>query len=415
MSIKFYWRKNPEPPPPAKHQVSDAHRQAIINFRTRTIFWLTLTALVFLPWFTVNNFLQGRLIVGVFAVLIIAILSLQAWTIYRQKYVALLTVAGLVPAIILFLVSAIIYQGIIGPLWCYPAVLVFYFILPRLQAAVASFLLVIIIAPMSWYLLDAGTALRVTVTLLLVTIFSAIFVSIIRQQQRELEDKEIRLRESMAGASHELRTPLATLLAKVEAIKDGIRPMNNEEIASLANSVGHLSTLVNDLYLLSLSDVSSVICLCEDIQVSAIAQNALINIHEAFEKRKISVDIDLPDHHWVEADPARLRQMLDNLLENCARYTEENGTVYINSSQQGSKTIIAVEDSGPGVSSDSLNKLFQRFYREDKSRSRGFGGSGLGLPLVRALAEAQHGSVHAAHSSHGGLAVSVYLPTAISH
>lgn len=177
------------------------------------------------------------------------------------------------------------------------------------------------------------------------------------QAKKKFEQKEKQQRDSIASASHELRTPLTTMMAKVSAIQDGIRPLDQEQMSSLARTVEHLTSLVKDLYVLSLADI-------------------------------------------------------DNLLENCARYTNSGGTVFVTVTKSDSHAELIVADSGPDVDDEALTMLFERFYRVDKSRSRQKGGAGLGLSLVKALVELHGGQVKAFHASQGGLGFSVTIPLA---
>ncbi len=171
--------------------------KAIVNYRARVTLWLTITALLILTVFLINNFLHQRYLLGIGSLGLVVILVLQAWTIYRGRQFQRLTATVLAPTMIVYLAIAFHYQNIIGALWCYPSVLVFYFILPRHQAIFASICLLIVAIPSAWFILDPPVAARVAATLGAVAIFSAIFVLIIEQQQQELEHKELQRRDSM--------------------------------------------------------------------------------------------------------------------------------------------------------------------------------------------------------------------------
>jgi len=112
----------------------------------------------------------------------------------------------------------------------------------------------------------------------------------------------------------------------------------------------------------------------------------------------------------INADPQRLRQLLHNLFENSARYVEPDGLVRVALTAAPESVQITVEDSGPGVTTEELVQLFERFFRVERGRSRVGGGSGLGLSICRNIAEAHGGSILARHSEHGGLAIRIELP-----
>ncbi|MGB5974558.1 MAG: GGDEF domain-containing protein [Nodosilinea sp.] len=163
--------------------------------------WLTqsigLTALGLLIPFSINHFIQGRLLVGAALLAVVAILMFNAWSVKQGRYYPLLTLFGLVPAILFFLYSSIHQQGIVGCLWCYPAILSFYFMLPERKAWIANGLLLAIAFSQSWLTLELYLVTRVFATLFAVSIFSVIIVRIIAEQQAELE--QLALFDTLTG------------------------------------------------------------------------------------------------------------------------------------------------------------------------------------------------------------------------
>jgi len=157
------------------------------DFRVKTAMGVGLTSLIFLTPFSVNNFVQGRLFLGAGSAFIVAILAFNAWSASRDKYYPTLTFLALVPIIIFFLVVALRKQDIIGALWCYPALISFYFILPERKAWLANAALLLITLPQIWVVLEHSVAMRVTITLLVVSTFSIIFLRMISIQQHKLE------------------------------------------------------------------------------------------------------------------------------------------------------------------------------------------------------------------------------------
>ena len=223
-----------------------------------------------------------------------------------------------------------------------------------------------------------------------------------------LQSTETLRRESMANVSHELRTPISTMIAEVEAMIDGIRPLNKEQLQQLVGTMEHLNRLVDDLYQLALADVGKLVCdmgLVEwDLEIAEIIESMQAKLAD----KGLELKADLQARSIVLGDPHRLRQVVLNLLENCARYVDSPGVVRVSLRSKDKQVILRVADTGPGVNESALDRLFDRFSREEGSRSRGHGGAGLGLALVKAIVQAHGGSVSAANNS-GGLEIKIIL------
>ena len=384
----------------------------VTDYRARTTLWVAVTGLIVLSPFAINNFIGQRYLLGVGSLAILIILFVHAWLILHGRFLPLLNAFGLVPTIIFFLNLSLQNQGIIGALWCYPSILAFYFILPSRHALVANLCLLAIALPSVWFTLEHSLASRVIATMVAVTLFAAIFVRVITDQQRKLELQEEQRREGMASVSHELRTPLATLMAQVEAMHDGIRPFDKEQLTYVSKSVDHLSHLVDDLYQLALADVSALVCRGVPERFDQIVADSVDMAREKFTERRLSVVTDIKKPTVVAGEERLLRQIIDNLLENCYRYTVGGGEVFITLDKNDTDCELTVADNGPGVSTNVLHLLFDRFFRVDTSRAREKGGSGLGLSIVKAFTEAHHGQVTAFHTAQGGLGITISLPLA---
>lgn len=227
----------------------------------------------------------------------------------------------------------------------------------------------------------------------------------------------------MADIAHELRTPLAILKGEVEALADGVRQPDQRVLASLSEEINQLSALVDDLQSLALADAGSLNLQQEPVDLAALAEQACDAFRDRLAGRGIALEFSAPHPVSASADPQRLRQVLHNLLENCARYVVASGRVRVtvrpatNTGRQKSGAArlgsaeLLVEDSGPGVAGEQLERLFERFYRAEEGRSRAGGGSGLGLAICRSIVEAHGGRIRADRSAMGGLAVHVVLPS----
>jgi diguanylate cyclase (GGDEF)-like protein len=207
------------------------------DFRTRSALGISVTALLLIAPFAINNLLQGRLLLGGWSLAIMAILAANAWTSAHGRYFPMLTLLGLAPAIILFLSIAFQTQGIIGALWCYPALLAFYVMLPERKAWLANAVLLVVVLPQAWSVLDPSLAVRVAATLLGVSIVSAIFVRVISNQQRKLET--LAVTDPLTGLANRV-----TLHATLEqAIQQSLR--SNVPLTLLTLDLDHFKS-IND-------------------------------------------------------------------------------------------------------------------------------------------------------------------------
>lgn len=214
----------------------------------------------------------------------------------------------------------------------------------------------------------------------------------------------------MADIAHELRTPVAILKGEVEALTDGVRPADERFAASLQEEIDQLSKLVDDLQTLALSDAGALNIQKETMDLASVAEHSVELYRDRLAGRGISVELRMDEPVTVSADPNRLRQLLQNLLENSCRYVEENGQVVLTLLQSPGSVELVLEDSGPGLSHGQITRLFERFYRAEGSRTRSSGGTGLGLSICKNIAEAHGGSIRAVASDMGGLKIQLDLP-----
>lgn len=228
---------------------------------------------------------------------------------------------------------------------------------------------------------------------------------------RTLEDNDAARRRWIADVSHELRTPLAIMRGELEAVRDGIRTANDGLVESLTQEVDRLSTLVDDLYQLARADVGALNYTFTACALDALVTGTLERFDPRLEASGLTVERDVETGIDVQGDGQRLAQLLENLLENCARYVAAPGTVRVALSRTGGGAEIVVEDSGPAPDLDDLNVLFEPLARAESSRSRAQGGAGLGLALCRRIALAHGGAIEAERTDSGGFRVRVTLPT----
>jgi two-component system sensor histidine kinase BaeS len=229
-----------------------------------------------------------------------------------------------------------------------------------------------------------------------------------------LEKNEQTRRQWVADISHELRTPLAVLRGEIEAIQDGIRQPTADSIRSLHGEVMRLNRLVDDLYQLSLSDLGALTCRKEELDLAELLTDVLAMYRDEFSDKGIRItdDIPLKPEPLVFGDPGRLHQLFANLLDNALKYTDSGGELAILLECRECQATIDFLDSSPGVPVNDLEKLFDRLFRVESSRSRKTGGAGLGLAICRNIVEAHSGNIVARHSPTGGLWIRITLPQA---
>jgi two-component system sensor histidine kinase AdeS len=217
------------------------------------------------------------------------------------------------------------------------------------------------------------------------------------------------LKESTAAIAHELRTPLTILRGRLQGIHDGVFASGPAEITALIQQVESLSRVVEDLRVVSLAGAASLALERRPVELATEVENLLPVIEPDLHALGMRLELDLRPAR-VHADPQRLRQMLICLLDNARRYASDGGVVRIETISAGSAGVLRVLDRGAGFPPGGAERAFERFWRSEASRSRQTGGSGLGLSVVRAIADAHGGQAHAANRPDGGALLEVRLP-----
>lgn len=216
----------------------------------------------------------------------------------------------------------------------------------------------------------------------------------------------------VADISHEMRTPLSVLKVQIEAMQDGIRPADPENLALLYDKTLGLSNLIDDLFELSLSDVGALSYHKQPLSIVPLVKTCV----EHFQVKAQAAGLTLTDHidanqsYSVMADSNRVQQLLSNLLENSIRYTHAGGVIDVGISANDSHIHITLDDSAPGVAPDQQERIFERLYRLENSRSRETGGAGLGLAICKNIVSAHQGKITAGTSPLGGLQIRIELP-----
>ncbi|WP_411991762.1 ATP-binding protein [Agarivorans sp. DSG3-1] len=226
----------------------------------------------------------------------------------------------------------------------------------------------------------------------------------------QLESNRSARRRSLADISHELRTPITVLTGEIEAIKDGIRPLNMSQVNSIDNEVSRLRRLIEDLYLLSLSDIGGLEYHFETLKVSEHLEQIVESVTTRAKQSGLNITLSCSNNNEISADPIRLQQLLTNLVENALAYTAAPGDIDIQLRATASEVIICFNDTAPSIDSGALELLFEPLYRPDASRSRRTAGAGLGLAICKNIVNAHKGNITAKQSPLGGLKIEVRLP-----
>jgi len=225
---------------------------------------------------------------------------------------------------------------------------------------------------------------------------------------RQEEEHQQRL---IADIAHELRTPLTVLKGELEALEDGLLEADTATFRRLGEEVTLLERLVQDLRLLTQAESGELTLTRRPVDLAALAREVTASFARRAGQRQVRLVPHL-EPATVDADPDRLKQVLVNLLENAARHAPAGSAIDVSVGPVDGEAHLAVRDHGPGIPAEERERVFQRFYRMDRARSRAAGGSGLGLAIVRSLVELHHGTVQASSHEQGGAVLTVRLPLA---
>lgn len=233
------------------------------------------------------------------------------------------------------------------------------------------------------------------------------------RRQRELQQAR---KDLIASVSHDLRTPLASMRAMVEAISDGV--VSDEKTiqsycSNIRSEVEHLSTLIDDLFELSRLDSGTLELQLQPSSVEEMLSSVLQSMKAQAEGQTLTLSQPLDGGiEPVMADPHKIQRVLYNLVQNAIRHTPPDGTISLEVQDVGQEVQIDVVDSGQGIVQDDRDKVFDRFYRGEKSRSREFGGAGLGLAIAKGIVEAHGGRIWVDSQPGVGSRFSFSLPKA---
>ncbi|MFC3211915.1 two-component system histidine kinase PnpS [Planomicrobium okeanokoites] len=230
----------------------------------------------------------------------------------------------------------------------------------------------------------------------------------------ELKRLEQIRKDFVANVSHELRTPVTSIKGFSETLIDGAYKEEATLLSFLEiiqTETNRLETLIEELLELSRVEQSGFEVDAQPTDMKAVIEYAFEMVHSRFEEKNMKCETFL-DEVYVSGDANRLVQIMMNLLVNAITYSAAEKTVTVRLSQKGSQAVVEVEDEGIGIEASEISRLFERFYRVDKARSRNSGGTGLGLSIVKHLVEAHHGKIEVRSIPGRGSVFTIYLPLA---
>jgi len=203
--------------------------------------------------------------------------------------------------------------------------------------------------------------------------------------------------EFVANVSHELKTPVTSLIGFTETLLDGA--MYDEEVAKKFLKIIHdesvrLNRLISDILLISKVEQEGLPLKLEEIDMVSVIEECVDTVQEELTKKQLQLSMPERGEVRFEADRDRLKQIILNLVSNAIMYTPPGGKIRIDAADRGEEVHFVIEDTGIGIAKKDIPRIFERFYRVDKARSRNSGGTGLGLAIVKHLVESHHGKIH---------------------
>jgi len=218
-------------------------------------------------------------------------------------------------------------------------------------------------------------------------------------------------RQMTADIAHELRTPLSLILGHAEAVHDGVLLPTVENFEIIREEAGRLENLVDDLRTLSLADAGELSLNPQPVAPQKLLQEVSTLYRYEVKKKNVTLELDVAAGLPVlMVDAGRMIQVLTNILENALRHTPRGGDILLSARQVNDGIELSIRDSGSGIASDDLERIFDRFYRTDASRHRENGGSGLGLAIAKSIVQAHNGGIRAESETGQGLTIIITLP-----
>jgi heavy metal sensor kinase len=238
----------------------------------------------------------------------------------------------------------------------------------------------------------------------------------INTMMASLEKSFEQIRQFSADASHELRTPLTIIKGEIEVALRSERTVEDyqDTLVSILEEIDRMSRIVEDLLLIAKADAKEIIIEKKKIKLNEILNDLCEQLSIFGEAKNVELHYENLPEIEVFADPLRLRQVFTNIIENAIKYNVNNGKVFVSIEEDEHNFIVKVKDTGIGIKKEDLDRIFDRFYRADKSRKREIGGAGLGLSICKWIIESHGGYIKVESEFGKGSTFSVYLPKLVN-
>jgi two-component system phosphate regulon sensor histidine kinase PhoR len=228
-----------------------------------------------------------------------------------------------------------------------------------------------------------------------------------------LERLERVRQEFLSNVSHELRTPLTAIIAFIETLEDGAidDPADNRRFLSvIRKNAARMHNLIDDILELSAIEAGTVTVEPQPVPLRSLVEDVMTSLASHAQGSNVTLHNEVSEDAVVYAEARRLEQMLTNLVDNAIKFNREGGSVRVHHQAGEARDRIYVEDTGEGISSEYLPRIFERFYQVDRARSRAMGGTGLGLAIVKHLARAHGGEATVQSEPGTGTTFTLELP-----
>lgn len=231
----------------------------------------------------------------------------------------------------------------------------------------------------------------------------------VNHMAESLDNQEMLRRRLTSDVAHELRTPVANVSSNIEAIIEGVLEPTNERLSSCYNELERITGIITELEKLRQIEGENMILHIGHVDIYELAKEVKLIFENEMSKKNIRCDI-IGEHIDVCVDKDKMSQVLNNLISNAVKHTDNYGNIQITVIQENENVVITVEDNGCGIDDNDIQYIFERFYRTDKSRNRSTGGAGIGLTITRAIVQLHGGTIHVESKKGVGSLFKVTIP-----